>query len=122
MNIRKTVAVSGLLVLVAAPFATHAGGADNALNACVSAFVETYVPKDRIVRVRKTHPPASVFDIRTNRSGAYTIALSARGAKSGELLAEARCVASGRGDVIVLDNPPVETYVAKADFSAVVAR
>jgi hypothetical protein len=121
MNIRKAIAVSGLLVLAATPFATHAGGADRALNACVSAFVDTYVP-DRIVRVRKVHPPAGVLDIRTNRSRAYTIALSARGARSGELLAEARCVASGRGDVIVLDSPPAETYVAKADFSAVVAR
>jgi hypothetical protein len=47
----------------------------------------------------------------------YTIALSARGLRSGEVLAEARCVADHEGIVLVLDQPPAD-YVAHADFIA----
>ena len=49
----------------------------------------------------------------------YSIALSARGVTSGKILAEARCVASGKGLVLVLD-PPSGNYTAQADFVSTV--
>lgn len=119
MNVRKTTAMIGTLMLAATPLASYAGP-NQALDACVKSFVETYIPKDRVVRVRKHQPPSGTFDILNYRKDVYTIALSARGARSGKEIAQARCVASKRGDVIVIDSPPVDTYVADADFAAVV--
>lgn len=93
-----------------------------AIDACVKSFVETYIPQDRVVRIRKRQPPLSPLGILNDWKGTYTIALSARGARTGEEIAEARCVASAQGEVIVMDSPARETYIAKADFAAVVAR
>lgn len=118
---RMTLAVIGTLMLAATPLASHAGP-NQAIDACVSTFVETYIPKDRVVRIRKQHPPAGPLDAMSYRKNVYTIALSARGARSGQEIAQARCVVSKNGQVIVLDSPPANTYVAKADFAAVVTR
>jgi len=52
----------------------------------------------------------------------YTILLDARGKRSGELLAQASCVASRRGDVIVLESPAAPEQVAKADLRATLLR
>ena len=52
MSIRSRVLITGLVVM-AAPFAVQANGASRAADACVQAFVETYVPKDKQVQVRK---------------------------------------------------------------------
>lgn len=114
MHPRIAIALSGLLVLASAPVTSQAGPADRAVNACVKAFVDTHVPKDRIVHVVKDRSP-SLMD-RFHRQRAYTIALTAQGSESGKVLAQARCVANVRGEVIVLDNPPPATYIAQADF------
>jgi hypothetical protein len=121
MNIKKAIAVSGLLALATAPLTSHAGGADKAVNACVKAFVENYLPKDQVVRVRTVESPGPQNRF-ARQPPSFTIALTAHGVTSGVQLAQARCVASARGEVIVLDNPPVESYVAKADYVAAVTR
>jgi hypothetical protein len=121
MNARKIVAVSSLVALAALPFATHADGADRALDACVKSFVQTYLP-DRITQVRKIESAPGPLAVYANRASSFTIALTAHGARTGEKLAEARCVADARGEVIVLDQPPVESYAANADFTAKIAR
>jgi hypothetical protein len=121
MHIRMAVAVSGLLALATAPLTSHAGGADRAVNACVKAFVENYLPKDQVVRVRRVESP-DVQNRFARQPTSFTIALTAHGVKSGVEIAQARCVASARGEVMVLDNPPVESYVAKADYVAAVTR
>lgn len=114
MHPRIPIALSGLLVLASAPLVSQASPADRAVNACVQAFVEAQVPKDRIVHVVKDRQ-SSLMD-RFHRQRAYTIALTAQGKQSGKVLAQARCVANVRGEVIVLDSPPPSTYVAQADF------
>ena len=119
MSIRRAVAVSGLIVLAAAPFAAQAEGSAKATQACIDAFVEAYVPEGHAVRVQTSEPAAGplVYFVKQ-----YTIALSAHYSRSGQEIAQARCVASRRGDVIVLDRPPVETYIAKADVRAAVLK
>ena len=112
MNISKAVAVSGLILVAAAPFAAQAGGMGKATDACVAAFVETYVPAGHKVRIQKGSYAGSPLEYSSKQ---YIVALSARFARSGQEIAQARCVASARGDVIVLDRPPPETYVARAD-------
>lgn len=121
MKARRTLVMIGTLVLAATPLATYAGPRQ-ALDACVKSFVETYVPKDRVVRVHKQQPPVTPLAILSDRKGTYTIALSARGARSGMEIAQARCVASTKGDVIVMDTPDVDLYIAKADYAVVVTR
>lgn len=57
MRIRIAIAVSGLLALVSAPVTSQAGAADRAVDACVRAFVDTHVPKDRVVHLVKEKSP-----------------------------------------------------------------
>lgn len=98
MSIRSRVFITGLFTL-AAPFAAQANGADRAADACIQAFVETYVPKDKQVQVRKllaVSGPTSLYSRR------YTIDLSTRLTRDGDALT-ARCVASPEGRVITLD-------------------
>lgn len=115
MHTRIAVAISSLLVLAVAPVTSQAGRSDRAVDACVKAFVDTHVPKDRVVHVVK-EKSSSLTD-RFDRRRAYTIALKAEGTQSGKILAQARCVANVRGEVMVLDSPPPATYIAKADVA-----
>ena len=121
MNARSTLAIVGTLMFAATPLASLAGPRQ-ALDACVKSFVETYVPKDRVVRVHRQQPAVTPLGILNGGKSTYTIALSARGARSGKEIAQARCVASTRGDVIVIDNPAINAYVADADFTVAVTR
>jgi hypothetical protein len=116
----KTLALSAFLSLTATPFATQAAGADRAVDACVSAFVDRYLP-DRKVTVRKLLPAPGPLDVLA-REDQYTIAIDARSKRSGELLAQASCVASRRGDVIVLESPVTPEFAVKADFRATLLR
>jgi hypothetical protein len=117
---RKALSLAVLIGLSATPFATQAAGPDRALNACVSAFADRYLP-DRLVKVHKILPAASPLDaMRHERQ--FTILLDARGKTSGELLAQASCVASRRGDVIVLESPVAPDSWDKADFRATLLR
>ena len=118
--VRKTLALSALLSLTATPFATQAAGIDRAVDACVSSFVARYLP-DQQVTVRKLMPAPGPLDVLDHKNH-YQIVLDARGRHSGELLAQAQCVASRRGDVIVLDNAVTPEFVAKADFRAALLR
>ena len=98
MSIRSRVFITGLVTL-AAPFAAQANGADRAADACIQAFVETYVPKDKQVQVRKLLAASGPTSLYSRR---YTIDLSTRLTRDGDALT-ARCVASPEGRVITLD-------------------
>lgn len=54
MTIRSALAIPGLIALAATPFAAQADGSGRATDACIAAFVETYVPEGRTVRVHKS--------------------------------------------------------------------
>ncbi len=121
MNIRasmfpKTAALAALFSFTATPFAAQAAGIDRALDACVSAFVDRYLPEQSVTVKKRVPAPGPLAAL--NRQDHYTIVLDARSKRSGEQLAQGICVASRRGDVIVLDSPVTPEYVAKADFRA----
>ena len=108
MSIRSLVIVSGLFALTAAPPTAHADGSDRAADACIQAFVDTYLPKDRPVKVRTVSPVSGPLGAYTKR---YTVDLSAHLSRSGTELVTARCVASANGQVITLDSPTADTPV-----------
>lgn len=113
---KLTSSIFALVALAVVPFATQAEPrGDVVVDACVKAFVDTYLPAHPVKQVNKQAPaPGPVDTYYAPRQ--YLVALSARGARSGDLLAQARCVANRKGMVIVLDSPPVDEYVARADF------
>ena len=98
MRFRSRVLVTGLLTLGAMPFAAQADASTRAADACIQAFVDTYLPKDRQVKVRKLPHSPNVLGVYSKR---YTIDLSAR--VSRDEIVNARCVASPSGQVLVLD-------------------
>ena len=110
MRTRRILILSGLLALGATPLASYADGQQKAFDACIKSFVETNVPKDRIVRVEKSAQVPGPLAVLSRKK--YTIELTARGAKSGEEMSKALCVASPQGYVILLDTKPLETYFA----------
>jgi len=118
MSFKKYALTALIVVAAAAPFTTQAAGpgAAAAFNACTKAFVDTYLP-NRVVRQQSTidftRSPLEFWNVRK-----YTIALRALGATSGEVVAEARCIADRKGVVLVLDTPPTQEYVAHANITA----
>lgn len=121
MRARGIFSAAVVAAAVLATPAAHAAPSSAAVNACVDAFVDTYLSKQKVVRVRKPMEPlhSMSFIYSANK---YTIALMARRNSDGEVLAQARCIASARGSVLVLDSPPIETYLSQASFSAIVER
>lgn len=111
----KLTSIALATTLATASFATHAApGPAAALNACVKAFTATYLPGHPVGRTKiiGSSAPSSVPTWTRN----YTIGLTAIGTRSGNVLAEARCVAGRDGVVVVLESPPTRNYLAKADF------
>jgi hypothetical protein len=104
MRLRSRVWLIGLITLGATPLAAQAGGSQRAADACIQAFVDTYLPKDREVQVRKLPPIPSTLSVYVRR---YTIDLSAR--LSRDEVINARCVASPSGKVILLDSSTTDT-------------
>src|SRR5690606_19113837 len=120
----RSVGAFGVVVAfacLAAPVASYSDPASTAVDACVKSFIEAYFTDDRVVRVRKRLEPTGSLHF-TYPQPKYTIALTARGTRSREILAQARCVAGARGNVIILDSPPLDTYLAKAHFSVTIGR
>lgn len=117
MKVRMTLVMVGTLAFAATPFASYADS-NQALDACVKSFISSHVPKDREVRVRKHLPSPGPLAIMQDKSS-YAIMLSARVKGSGKEIAQARCVANARGEVIAMDSPPADT---EADLAAVVTR
>jgi hypothetical protein len=114
----KNSALLALVALAAAPLATHAqDSAQAAVDACVKSFIESYLPDRTVKQVRgKAAPPMSPIEAHY-APRQYTVALSAYGARTGDLLAQAQCVASRDGSVIVLDDTASRERLAHADFA-----
>ena len=103
MSIRNVAAACGLIVMSATPFAAHAGGPDTAADACIQAFVDTYLPNATPMQIRTLSPVPGPLGVYIKK---YTIDLSARLARGGEELVTARCIADANGRVIALDRQP----------------
>ena len=85
-----------------------------ALDACVKAFREAYLPNHPVRQIRKRIPTSSPVEAYW-RPRTYTVALSAHVADSGDLIAQVRCVATNTGVVVMLDAPPTAEHRAR-DF------
>jgi hypothetical protein len=91
----KTLMITALMPLFAAPMLTHAESksrADVSLDACVKAFVSTKFEKERRYEVVTTN--ASDFD---PHASSYRISLAATGKQSGKKLARATCTVDRTG-------------------------
>jgi hypothetical protein len=106
---------AGLFAITAIPSTSHARtGSVAALDACVKAFREAYLPNHPVRQIRKRIPTSSPVEAYW-RPRTYTVALSAHVADSGDLISEVRCVATNTGVVVMFDAPPTAERRAR-DF------
>jgi hypothetical protein len=117
MKLRHT-AIAAVLALTALPFTSQAttDRPQAAVNACVKAFVQTYLSDYQVRETKKilraTNSPIEAY----YQARKYSVALTARGLQSGDLIAQAHCVANGNGIVLVLDTPADPAVMARTDF------
>jgi hypothetical protein len=100
------------LALGAVPLTAYASGSSRAADACIQAFIDTYLPKDTPVQVRKLPPPSQ--GVLGSFSKRHTIELSARATRSGTELVTAKCVANADGEVIKIDSATFVTTLTTA--------
>ena len=110
--VRRTQLVTALLPLLALPAMVQAETADPKMDACIQAFLNASVEKDRPVTVRKL----ASFDLGTadRRARQETIHISARYKNSGKSVAQGTCVSNGDEVVLTLDGKPAPRSVAKS--------
>jgi hypothetical protein len=103
--------------MAAIPFASEAKSPSAvALDACVKAFVETHLPNYSVRQFKKDVPVSSPIEAYWG-SRTYTVALSAHAADSGDLVAQAHCVANRRGVVVMLVPSGGTEPLPRADFT-----
>lgn len=91
-----------------APITSHA---DSAMDACIKAFVEERVPKDRTIKIRKLEGSSTAMLAPHPRR----ITLTATGAKSGTRIASATCVVGEGDDSIALYDTQAPSKLASAE-------
>jgi hypothetical protein len=110
MKSRTVLSISTLALIFAGltPMTIHA---DSAMDACIKAFVEQRVPKDRAIKIRKFAGPSSL--VATPQSERIT--LTASGAKSGTPIASAKCVVTDGGDSVALYDAQTPSKLASVE-------
>lgn len=108
MNARQLLLVTTLIATTATPALSFADDAAT-MNACVKAFLSTYLPQASKVRVQIDAPATSRM---APRSRTHEIALTARGMQSGREIAKATCVVDADGSITALNNTVTPTLVA----------
>ena len=89
----KTLLLSALLPLIAAPALSHAAKpVDASLDACVKAFVSANIDKDRSYSL--VTRDTTTFNPHATR---HVVSLKATGKTSGKQIAKATCVVDGNG-------------------------
>jgi hypothetical protein len=88
------------LALLACPLAARADAAEQAMDACVQAFVAASLPKGQPVVVDKENLASGPLDTQSRK---YRVVLTATGTTSGRQIAKGTCVANHRGEVIALN-------------------
>jgi hypothetical protein len=88
------------LALLGSPLVSRADAVEQAMDACVQAFVAASLPKGQRVVVDKTNIASGPLDA---QSRTYRIVLKATGTTSGRQLAKGVCVANRDGEVITLN-------------------
>lgn len=106
-KISKSLSIAAATLLLAAPFTSQANS-DEAMDACINAFVAANLPKEQSVRVRKEEVAASPISVHAR---SYKIVVSAKGVESGKNLARGSCIVD-RGAVVSLNGKPLHTQLA----------
>jgi hypothetical protein len=93
------------LALLGSPLTSHADASDQAMDACVQAFVAANLPAGQRVVVDKSNMASGPLDAHKRT---YRVVLIATGSTSGKQLAKSTCVAKRNGEVIALNGkrPP----------------
>ena len=93
------------LALLGSPLASRADAVEQAMDACVQAFVAANLPKGQRVVVDKQNFAIGPMDA---HSRTYRVVLKATGTTSGRQIAKSVCVANRDGEVIALNGrrPP----------------
>lgn len=110
--------VVATVALLASPLASRADAVDQAMDACVQAFIAASLPKGQRVIVGKRQDASGPLDA---QSHAYRIVLKASGATSGRQIAKGVCVANRDGEVIALNGrrpPKLARAVASNEAAA----
>jgi hypothetical protein len=102
-----SIATFATICAAAAPTAVHA---ESAMDACIKAFVEERVPKDRPIKIRKLQGVSTSSGSQSGR-----ITLTANGAKSGAQIASASCVVSNSGESVALHDARKTSKLASAE-------
>ncbi len=114
---RRVLAVA-TLSLLGAPLVCRADGIEQAMDACVQAFVAASLPKEQPVVVDKSRIASGPLDA---QSRTFRIVLKATGSTSGRQLAKGVCVANRDGEVIALNGrrpPKLTQAVASTEIAA----
>ncbi|HEV8334509.1 MAG TPA: hypothetical protein VGQ22_24010 [Steroidobacteraceae bacterium] len=113
MKRQSTFLAVATLALLGSPLASRADAVEQAMDACVQAFVAANLPKGQRVVVDKQSIASGPLDA---HSRTYRVVLIATGTTSGRQLAKSTCVANRSGEVISLNGrrPPrvAQTTVA----------
>jgi hypothetical protein len=101
---RRVLAVA-TLSLLASPLVSSADAVEQAMDACVQAFVAANLPKEQPVVVDKSKMASGPLDA---KSRGYRIVLKATGSTSGREIAKGVCIANRDGEVVALNGkrPP----------------
>ncbi len=100
----KTSSIVALFAVAAAPLATNAGdlSANEAFDACIKAFSTAQIADHPVQKTRVSLSyGSSTLDYW--KPSSYLIEVSARGVRSGEVLAAGRCVVNDDGVVLIQD-------------------
>lgn len=114
---RATLAVA-TLALLGSPLVSRADAVEQAMDACVQAFVAASLPKEQRVVVDKLNSAIGPMDV---QSRTYRIVLKATGSTSGREIAKGVCVTNRNGEVIALNGrrpPRLAQAVADVETAA----
>ncbi len=109
MNTRR-LGLAIIAIAAVGPAVSQAGAGNTPLEACVSAFEKTLVSSDevartfKLVREKDEQSPSALLQY---YSIGYTFDLQAHDPKTGEIVAQARCLANSRGKVSSLSPLPL---------------
>ena len=109
---RPILAVTTTLALLVSPLASRADAVEQAMDACVQAFVAANLPKEQRFIVDKENFSIGPIDAQART---YRIVLIATGKTSGRQIAKNVCIANRAGAVIALNGrrpPPAQATVA----------
>ncbi len=108
-KLTKSLSIAAATVMLAAPFTSHAGAEDAAMDACINAFVSANLPKEQPVKVRKEEAAASPVSVHAR---SYKIIVSGTGVESGKRLFRGTCIVNRAGEVVALNGKPMPTKLA----------